>query len=89
MRAAADGGPKAHGSGPPGRVPPVDPGPRVPPGEEGPERAERRAVVKVENLHKSFGELEVLRGIDIEVHSGEVIVDLRPVGVGKSRCSAA
>jgi polar amino acid transport system ATP-binding protein len=41
-------------------------------------------VVRVENLHKSFGELEVLRGIDMEVHKGEVIVIFGRSGSGKS-----
>src|SRR4029450_3710952 len=30
-------------------------------------------VVKVEGLHKSFGDLEVLRGIDMEVGAGQVV----------------
>jgi polar amino acid transport system ATP-binding protein len=42
------------------------------------------AVVRVENLHKSFGELEVLRGIDMEVRRGEVIVIFGRSGSGKS-----
>jgi ABC-type polar amino acid transport system ATPase subunit len=42
------------------------------------------AVVKVENLHKSFGGLEVLRGIDMEVRKGEVIVIFGRSGSGKS-----
>ena len=42
------------------------------------------AVVRVENLHKSFGALEVLRGIDMEVDQGEVIVIFGRSGSGKS-----
>ena len=42
------------------------------------------AVVRVENLHKSFGGLEVLRGIDMEVQKGEVIVIFGRSGSGKS-----
>jgi ABC-type polar amino acid transport system ATPase subunit len=42
------------------------------------------AVVKVVNLHKSFGGLEVLRGIDMEIHKGEVIVIFGRSGSGKS-----
>ena len=34
------------------------------------------AVVRVESLHKWFGPLEVLRGIDMDVQGGEVIVIL-------------
>jgi ABC-type polar amino acid transport system ATPase subunit len=41
-------------------------------------------VVRVENLHKSFGHLEVLRGIDMEIGKGEVIVIFGRSGSGKS-----
>ncbi|MDH5312963.1 MAG: amino acid ABC transporter ATP-binding protein [Actinomycetota bacterium] len=41
-------------------------------------------VVKVENLHKSFGDLEVLKGIDMEVDKGEVVVIFGRSGSGKS-----
>ena len=41
-------------------------------------------VVRVEALHKSFGHLEVLKGIDMEVHRGEVIVIFGRSGSGKS-----
>ena len=40
--------------------------------------------VKVRNLHKSFGDLDVLRGIDLEVEEGEVICLIGPSGSGKS-----
>jgi ABC-type polar amino acid transport system ATPase subunit len=42
------------------------------------------AVVRVENLHKSFGDLEVLKGIDMEIDKGEVIVIFGRSGSGKS-----
>ncbi|MGI9196249.1 MAG: amino acid ABC transporter ATP-binding protein [Candidatus Nanopelagicales bacterium] len=41
-------------------------------------------VVSVRNLHKSFGELEVLKGIDIDINSGEVVVVFGRSGSGKS-----
>ncbi len=41
-------------------------------------------VVRVENLHKYFGPLEVLKGIDMEVHRGEVVVIFGRSGSGKS-----
>ncbi|MER5446002.1 amino acid ABC transporter ATP-binding protein [Streptomyces sp. NPDC002766] len=42
------------------------------------------AMVKAEGVHKSFGPLEVLRGIDLEVKSGEVFCLIGPSGSGKS-----
>jgi polar amino acid transport system ATP-binding protein len=41
-------------------------------------------VLRVENLHKSFGDHEVLRGIDLAVAKGETIVILGSSGSGKS-----
>ena len=41
-------------------------------------------VVRVENLHKYFGALEVLKGIDMEVNRGEVVVIFGRSGSGKS-----
>ncbi len=41
-------------------------------------------MVRIEDLYKSFGDLEVLRGIDLEVTRGEVVVILGPSGSGKS-----
>ena len=41
-------------------------------------------MIKVENLTKSFGELEVLKGIDQEIKDGEVVVVIGPSGSGKS-----
>jgi cystine transport system ATP-binding protein len=42
------------------------------------------AVLQVEDLHKSFGHLEVLKGIDMEVDKGEVVVIFGRSGSGKS-----
>ena len=41
-------------------------------------------VVRIEGLRKSFGDNVVLRGIDLEVQRGEVVVILGPSGSGKS-----
>jgi polar amino acid transport system ATP-binding protein len=42
------------------------------------------AMVKAEGVHKRFGRLEVLKGIDLEVTPREVLVMLGPSGSGKS-----
>jgi polar amino acid transport system ATP-binding protein len=41
-------------------------------------------MLRLEGVHKRFGELEVLRGIDLEIARGEVVCVLGPSGSGKS-----
>ncbi|MBC5743950.1 amino acid ABC transporter ATP-binding protein [Lachnospiraceae bacterium MD308] len=41
-------------------------------------------MIEVKNLKKSFGNNQVLRGIDVEIHKGEVVVVIGPSGSGKS-----
>ena len=41
-------------------------------------------VVRIEGLRKAFGDNVVLRGIDLDVYRGEVVVILGPSGSGKS-----
>jgi glutamine transport system ATP-binding protein len=41
-------------------------------------------MIKVENLHKHFGKLEVLKGIDYEIQEKEVVCVIGPSGSGKS-----
>ena len=41
-------------------------------------------VLKIEQLEKSFGSLEVLKGIDLEIHRGEVVCIIGASGSGKS-----
>ena len=41
-------------------------------------------MIRVENIHKSFGELQVLKGIDLEVNKGEIVSIVGPSGAGKT-----
>ena len=41
-------------------------------------------LIKIENLHKNFGKNEVLKGIDLEIKKGQVVVIIGPSGSGKS-----
>ncbi|MBN8200400.1 amino acid ABC transporter ATP-binding protein [Bacillus sp. NTK034] len=41
-------------------------------------------MIKVENLHKHFGKLEVLKGISTSIQDGEVVAIIGPSGSGKS-----
>ncbi|MFJ3644337.1 amino acid ABC transporter ATP-binding protein [Streptomyces sp. NPDC090108] len=43
-----------------------------------------RPEIQVEGLHKSFGDNQVLRGIDLEIRQGEVVCVIGPSGSGKS-----
>ncbi|MEU6203734.1 amino acid ABC transporter ATP-binding protein [Micromonospora musae] len=54
------------------------------PAQAGAPAAESGLMVQAEQVHKSFGHLEVLKGIDLEVRSGEVCCLLGPSGSGKS-----
>ena len=42
------------------------------------------AIISVKNLQKSFGSLNVLSGIDIDINKGDVVVVIGPSGSGKS-----
>lgn len=43
-----------------------------------------KAMIELRNVHKTFGHLEVLKGIDLEVAKGEKLVIIGPSGSGKS-----
>ncbi len=42
------------------------------------------SVISVAGLRKSYGELEAVRGIDLEVATGEIFAFLGPNGAGKT-----
>ncbi len=47
-------------------------------------------MIRIRGLHKSFGELHVLRGVDLDVNKGDVLCIIGPSGSGKStllRCT--
>jgi ABC-type polar amino acid transport system ATPase subunit len=52
--------------------------------KHGREKAGDQHVIKIKGLHKNFGSLEVLKGIDLHIKLGEVVVIIGPSGSGKS-----
>lgn len=43
-----------------------------------------KSIIRIKDLRKSYGDTEVLKGIDLDVYKGEVVVILGPSGSGKS-----
>ena len=43
-----------------------------------------KTIIEIKNLHKYFGKNEVLKGIDLDIKKGEVVVIIGPSGSGKS-----
>ena len=41
-------------------------------------------MIKIKDIHKSFGSLEVLKGIDLTINKGEVVSIVGPSGAGKT-----
>ena len=48
------------------------------------EQTAQTPVLSVKNLHKYFGKLEVLKGVNIDIHKGDVVAVIGPSGCGKS-----
>ncbi len=46
--------------------------------------ADNNILIRVENLQKSFGKIEVLTGLDLDINRGDVMVVIGPSGSGKS-----
>lgn len=47
------------------------------------------ALIEFQGFNKFFGEQQVLKGIDLQVKSGEVIVILGPAAAAKAPCCVA
>lgn len=45
---------------------------------------DKKVLIKVTDLQKSFGDVDVLKGVNIEIKKGEVVVVIGPSGSGKS-----
>ena len=56
----------------------------TPAGALAPQQVDGEPLVDIRGLHKSFGDNEVLKGIDLQVHPGEVVCVIGPSGSGKS-----
>ena len=41
-------------------------------------------MIEIKNIHKSFGQLEVLKGIDLSIKKGEIVSIVGPSGAGKT-----
>ena len=53
------------------------------------ETNKKEIIIQVKGLKKNFGSLEVLKGVDMEIDKGEVVVVIGPSGSGKSPSCAA
>ena len=44
----------------------------------------RKFMINIKNLHKRFGENEILKGIDLQIAKGETTIIIGPSGSGKT-----
>jgi len=44
----------------------------------------KNIIIKIEDLHKSYGKEEVLKGVSLDINEGEVVILVGPSGTGKS-----
>ncbi len=44
----------------------------------------QKGIISVKNLYKKFGDLEVLKGVDVDIQKGDVVAIIGPSGCGKS-----
>lgn len=45
---------------------------------------DKRVIIRIKNVSKSYGEMQVLKNVNLDITNGEVLVILGPSGSGKS-----
>ena len=43
-------------------------------------------MIEVTDIHKSFDKLQVIKGVSLSIHDGEMLAIVGPSGAGKPRC---
>ena len=44
---------------------------------------DKRVIIRIKNVSKSYGEMQVLKNVNLDITNGEVLVILGPSGSGK------